>query len=308
MKSKLYNKKIILLVGGPTASGKSKLALKLAKLINGEIINADSMQVYKNFPILTSQPNENDRKLIRHHLYGYIDTTQNCNGAIWLKDSMMQIKKLLSMNKIPIVVGGTGLYLEFLSKGISFIPEITINTKKIVNEELIRKGLKGMYQLLTNIDTDYSKKINPNDKTRIIRAIEVFYQTNKSISYFHRKKKQQFPLNFFKIYLSPSKNEIKENSIVRLKNMIKEGLLEEFKKNIGKVNNCNIVKAIGFKEINEYFSKQYSLEDLSNVILKNTRNYAKRQFTWFNNRYYPQIKVNSYKKTSLILESLSKIN
>ena len=88
------------------------------------------MQVYKNFPILTSQPNENDRKLIRHHLYGYIDTTQNCNGSIWLKDSMMQIKKLLSMNKIPIVVGGTGLYLEFLSKGISFIPEITINTKK----------------------------------------------------------------------------------------------------------------------------------------------------------------------------------
>ena len=307
MKSKLYKKKYIILLGGPTASGKSKLAINLAKKINGEIINADSMQVYKNFPILTSQPSEKDRKLIKHHLYGYFETNKSYNGSVWLKDSYSQISKIFSRGKNPIVVGGTGLYLEFMSEGISAIPSISLSTKNIVKEELNKKGLKNMYYYLEKIDPEYSKKINLNDKTRITRALQVFYETNKSISYFHKKKKINNDYDYYKILLSPTKKQIIKNSIARFDQMIKQGLLEEFQNNKNNVKNCNIRKAIGYQELNDYFVNKSSLLNLSNNILQNTRNYAKRQFTWFNNRYKPQVKIDSYKKTSLILESLSKI-
>ena len=307
MKSKLYKKKVIILLGGPTASGKSKLAINLAKKINGEIINADSMQVYKNFPILTSQPSEKDRKLVKHHLYGYFDTNKSYNGSVWLQDSYSHINKIFSSERNPIVVGGTGLYLEFLSQGISIIPDISLKTKNIVKEELKKKGLQSMYYHLEKIDAEYTKKINFNDKTRITRALEVFYETNKNISYFHKKKKINNDYDYYKILLSPSKEQIIANSIIRFDQMIKQGLLEEFQNNKNNVKNCNIRKAIGYQELNDYFVNKSSFLNLSSNILQNTRKYAKRQFTWFNNRYNPNIKIDSYKKTSLILESLSKI-
>jgi len=158
MESKLYKKKIIILIGGPTASGKSKLAITLAKNINGEIINADSMQIYRNFPILTSQPSKVDREIIKHHLYGYVDTNVSYNGSRWLKDSLIKIKEIFSKKKTPIVVGGTGLYLEFMSQGISIIPNISIKTKTKVKSYFENKGLKNMYSYLRKIDSEYSKK------------------------------------------------------------------------------------------------------------------------------------------------------
>ncbi len=138
-------------------------------------------------------------------------------------------------------------------------------------------------------------------------ALEVFYETNKSISYFHKKKKINNDYDYYKILLSPTKEQIIANSITRFDQMIKQGLLEEFQNNKNNVKNCNIRKAIGYQELNDYFVNKSSFLNLSNNILQNTRNYAKRQFTWFNNRYKPQIKIDTYKKTSLILESLSKI-
>ena len=307
MKRNFYKKKLIILVGGPTASGKSRLAINLAKKINGEVINADSMQVYKNFPVLTSQPSLKDKKKIKHHLYGYIDTNKSCNGSMWLKDAFYCANKIFSSGKNPIVVGGTGLYLEFMSQGISFIPEIKVETKRIVQEKFKAKGLSYMYYYLQKIDPEYTKKINLNDKIRIIRALEVFYETNKNLSYFHKKKLINNNYDYYKIFLSPNREQIIENTILRFNQMMKDGLLEEFKKNKDNVKNCNISKAIGFKELNDYFLGKSSLLNLSVKVLQNTRKYAKRQFTWFNNRYKPQVKIDSYKKTSLILESLSKI-
>ena len=133
-------KKVIIL-GGPTASGKSKLAIKLAKELNGEIINADSMQVYKHFPILTSQPKEKDLKKIKHHLYGYINTNKEFNAIMWLSDTIKKIDSLQFKNKVPIVVGGSGLYLEFLCKGINNLPIISDKTKKKV-EQVIQNTRK----------------------------------------------------------------------------------------------------------------------------------------------------------------------
>ena len=235
MESKLYKKKTIILLGGPTASGKSDLALKLAKLIDGEIINADSMQVYKNFPILTSQPSKSIQNSVKHHMYGYFDTNKNYNGSIWLKHSIKKIKKIILDKKTPILVGGTGLYLEFVSKGISYIPHITKITKKKVERLLVQKGLKNVYDFLSDIDPHYAKKINSNDKLRIIRALEVFYETKKNLSYFHKKRIENNKFNFFKIFLAPSKETIKTNSKTRLDKMFKLGVLEEFKRNNTKV-------------------------------------------------------------------------
>ncbi|MBF95860.1 MAG: tRNA dimethylallyltransferase [Alphaproteobacteria bacterium MarineAlpha9_Bin4] len=307
MESKLYKKKIIILIGGPTASGKSKLAITLAKNINGEIINADSMQIYRNFPILTSQPSKVDREIIKHHLYGYVDTNVSYNGSRWLKDSLIKIKEIFSKKKTPIVVGGTGLYLEFMSQGISIIPNISIKTKTKVKSYFENKGLKNMYSYLRKIDSEYSKKINFNDKIRITRALEVFFETNKTFSHYHEKKKFNNHYNYYKIFVSPSKEQIIENCILRFNKMIKQGVIEEFLKNKNKVKNCNISKAIGFQELEDHLLNKSSLLNLSTNIIKNTRKYSKRQFTWFNNRYNPQIKIDSHKKYSLILESLSKI-
>ena len=148
MKSKLYKKKTIILLGGPTASGKSDLAVNVAKLINGEIINADSMQVYKNFPILTSQPSKRLQKSIKHHMYGYFDTNKSYNGSIWLKDTEKKINKIILEKKTPIIVGGTGLYLEFISSGISHIPNISEETKDKVKELFEKKGYEEMFNFL----------------------------------------------------------------------------------------------------------------------------------------------------------------
>ena len=307
MKSKLYKKKTIVLLGGPTASGKSDLALDLAKLIDGEIINADSMQVYKNFPILTSQPPISFKNSVKHHMYGYFETNKSYNGSIWLKDAIKKIKKVLLDKKTPIIVGGTGLYLEFISKGISNIPNITKKTKNKVEKLFLQKDLINIYDYLMDIDPKYAKKINYNDKLRITRAIEVYFETKKNISFFHKKRMENQSFDFFKVLLAPSKEKILINCTSRLEKMLNIGVIDEFKRNYKKVQNCNIKKAIGYQEIDAYLKNKISLLDMSKTIISNTRKYSKRQFTWFNNRYEEQIKVDSYKKSSLILETLSKI-
>jgi tRNA dimethylallyltransferase len=307
MKSKLYKKKTIILLGGPTASGKSDLAVNIAKLINGEIINADSMQVYKNFPILTSQPSKRSQKSIKHHMYGYFDTNKSYNGSIWLKDTAKKINQIIIDKKTPIIVGGTGLYLEFISSGISHIPNISEETKGQVKELFEKKGLEEMFNFLREIDPEYADKININDKLRINRALEVFKETKKNISYFHKKRVENNNYKFFKIFLAPTKEIIKINSKIRLEKMLKQGVLEEFNKNNIKVKSCNIQKAIGYQEINDYFKNKISLSEMFEKIIFSTKKYSKRQFTWFNNRYNAHLKIDSIKKSSLILETLSKI-
>ena len=265
------------------------------------------MQVYKNFPILTSQPSKPLKKNIKHHMYGYFDTNKSYNGSIWLKDSLKKIKEIVLNKKKPIIVGGTGLYLEFISKGISNIPSIRKSTKNKVKRFLGKKGLKNMYDFLSEIDPKYSNIISSNDKLRVTRALEVFYETKKNISYFHKKRTENNSFYFFKVYLEPSKQKIRIRSEIRLQEMLEQGVLEEFKKSNIKVKNCNLVKAIGFKEIDDYFKNKISLSEMSEKIILNTKKYSKRQFTWFNNRYDANIKVDCNKKSSLILETLSKI-
>ena len=300
-------KKVIIL-GGPTASGKSKLAIKLAKELNGEIINADSMQVYKHFPILTSQPKEKDLKKIKHHLYGYINTNKEFNAIMWLSDTIKKIDSLQFKNKVPIVVGGSGLYLEFLCKGINNLPIISDKTKKKVEQVIQNTRKKKMQELLYEIDAEYLSKINISDTLRVSKLLQVYFQTKKNITFFHQSKRQVNEYNFLKIFYKPDREVVKLNIKKRFYQMLEDGLIQEVNSNNKKVKNSNISKAIGYGEIIDYLNKKISFEEVSSVMLRKTKNFAKRQYTWFNNRYVSDITLQSKDNYSLIVESFIKIN
>ena len=299
-------KKIIIL-GGPTASGKSKFALNLAKLVKGEIINSDSMQVYKYFSILTSQPKESDYKIVPHHLYVYVETNLKYNAVKWLNDTNSKIKNILKKNKTPIIVGGSGLYLEFLCKGVNNMPKISINTKHKVSLFLKTVNDTDLLNLMKKIDKKYALKVNIADKFRISKLLEVYYETKKNISYFHSKNKKINDYNFFKVLISPDRNEVKLNIKNRVIKMFEEGLVEELKKYRTKVVDCNIENAIGFKEVNSYLENKISLEEATNLMVKKTKNFAKRQYTWFENRYDQNLKISGENNLSLVVETFNKI-
>ena len=299
--------KKIIIVGGPTASGKSKFSLNLAKLVNGEIINADSMQVYKYFSILTSQPKKNDYKLIPHHLYGYVETNIKYNAVKWLNDTNTKIEKLLKNNKTPIVVGGSGLYLEFLCKGVNNMPKISTKTKEKVSVLLQSMSDTDLLDLILKVDKKYSLKLNIADKFRISKLLEVYFETKKNITYFHSKNKKINNYDFFKVLISPDKNKVRVNIKNRVVKMLQEGLVEELKKYRNKVVDSNIENAIGFQEINSYIENKVTLEEATNLIVKRTKNFAKRQNTWFKNRFDQNLKIYGEDNLSLVVETFNKI-
>ena len=299
--------KKIIIIGGPTASGKSKFALSLAKSVEGEIINADSMQVYKYFSILTSQPKKNDYKIIPHHLYSYVETNIKYNAVKWLKESTSKIEKLLKNNKTPIIVGGSGLYLEFLYNGVNNMPKITTNTKEKVSLLLENISDTDLLHLITKVDKEYSHKLNIADKFRISKLLEVYFETKKNITYFHSKNKKTNNYDFFKVLISPDKNKVRLNIKNRVIEMLEEGLVEELKKYRNKVVDCNIENAIGFQEINSYIENKLTLEEATNLIIKKTKNFAKRQYTWFENRFDQNLKIYGEDNLSLVVETFKKI-
>ena len=299
--------KKIIIVGGPTASGKSKFALNLARSVNGEIINADSMQIYKYFSILTSQPKKSDFKVIPHHLYGYVETNVKYNAVKWLNDTNLKIRKLLKDNKTPIVVGGSGLYLEFLYKGVNNMPQISTKTKDKVSLLLQNISNADLLNLIAKVDKEYSLKLNIADKFRISKLLEVYYETKKNITYFHSKNKKTNNYNFFKLFISPDKNKVSLNIKKRVMEMLEEGLIEELKKYRNKVVGCNIENAIGFKEICSYIENKVTLEEATNLIVKKTKAFSKRQYTWFENRFDQNLKICGEDNLSLVVETFKKI-
>ena len=308
MKKNIFKKKTVIILGGPTASGKSKLALSLAKKINGEIINGDSMQVYRNLPILTSQPKLEDQKKVVHHLYGYVATTKNYNAMNWMLEAKQVINKLHKQNKNAILVGGSGLYLEFLYKGVNNIPVISEEIKKKVKKIFIDNSLSELYCFALKIDHEYTSKVSKADIFRLTKLLEVYYQSNKNITYFRNNKRQSNNYNFFKILHMPDKEIVKMNIENRFFDMVKEGLVKEVENSIDKVKESNIEKAIGFIEIKDYLSGELKFDEAKDLIIKRTKNFAKRQYTWFNKRYDEDIKVHSIENVSLIVESFLKIN
>ena len=273
----------IILIYGPTASGKSLFAIKLAKKIKGEIINADSMQVYKEIKILSARPENKDLKKVKHHLYGFQNVKKSFSTGDWLKLAKKQIRNLKKRKKIPILVGGTGLYFKALTDGLVNIPNIPIKFRKKIRSDHKKLGSKKFYSKLIKLDPLTNGKINATDTQRIIRAYEVKSFTKKSIyEWFKATKSEYKDKDFFKIYIDYPRDKLINRINNRSKDMIKNGLISEVKRFIKlKVPLSNTAsKAIGINEIRDYLNKNIQISDVIEKISIKTRQYAKRQSTW----------------------------
>jgi tRNA dimethylallyltransferase len=276
------SKKIILLAG-PTASGKSKLAIHLAKKLNGEIINADSMQIYKEFSILSSRPNKLEVKQAKHHLFGVVSVKKYFSAGDWLKEVKKKINLCFKKKKTPIIVGGTGLYFKTITKGISKIPDIDLKTRTQVRNQFKKLGYKKFYKKLLEIDPKAKGKILPTDSQRTQRAYEVKLKTKKSLFDWIANTKSDFlNYNLKKIFLDIPRQELLQKISKRIEIMFKENCVSEVKKfnslNLNKSLSAN--KLIGVQEINQYLKDTITLDECKELINIKTRQYAKRQNTW----------------------------
>ena len=273
----------IILIYGPTASGKSKFAIKIAKKINGEIVNADSMQIYKELKILSARPLKTDYKKIKHHLYGFHSVKKNFSTGNWLRLVKKKIKEIKKRKKTPILVGGTGLYFKALTEGLVKIPNIPIKLRKNIRELHKKLGPKKFFSRLKNLDPLAAKRINPLDSQRSIRAYEVKLFTKKSMYEWFKNTKSDFEKeDFYKILIDYPREKLINQINIRSKNMIKNNAISEVKKfmKLNVPSSKTAQKAIGVREIGAYINQNIQINELIEKISIKTRQYAKRQTTW----------------------------
>lgn len=265
---------MIIVITGPTAVGKTKLSIEIAKKLNGEIINADSTQVYKNLDIATAKIKENEKEGIVHHLFDIKDINENYTVFDYQKDARNTIEKILKKGKVPILVGGTGLYIKACIYDYQFEQDIKINNyDELTNEEI--------YQKLINVDKNIN--IHVNNRKRLIRALNYIENTHKLFS--EKEKNDKILYDTIFIGLTTNRENLYNRINKRVDLMVEEGLLEEARK----IYNSNIrTKAvttpIGYKELFPYFENKKTLNECLDIIRQNSRRYAKRQYTWFNNQ------------------------
>ncbi len=299
------------IIVGPTASGKTKLAIELAKQINGEIINADSQQIYKQLSIGTAKPTIQEQEGIRHHLLDIVDPTDTFSVAEYKKLATEAIANIQHRNKLPIVVGGTGYYIDSLLYDQSYgLVEGNAIIRDKYNKLATEKGNEHVHSILKAIDSVSASKIHPNDIKRVIRALEIYEITGKSMS--STITKSRTALNPLIIYINMDRNKLYKRIEQRVDTMINSGLEQEVKqllnKDISFDNQC--MQAIGYKEWQKYFAGEQNLPDTIELIKKNTRHYAKRQITWFNNSlpYSYKFDIGSTSLTEIINTIIDELN
>ena len=299
----------IILLSGPTATGKSSLALKIAETIGAEIINADSIQLYRDLSILTARPNTENEK-IKHHCYGFLNGDINWSVGKWINEVKKIINDIIERKKVPIIVGGTGFYFKAITDGLSPIPDIDKSIRLEIESELEKNGLEKLYKKLNIIDVDASERINPNDKQRIMRALEVYEGTKKKISDFwlmdRKKIINQFSINF---KIDADRDWIYKNCDLRVDNMFKNGVIEEVEDLLNKNYSATspIMKAIGVNEIKSFLNNEISIDRASELIKFKTHHYAKRQITWMNNQMISWNSINTQYSNKIIKEIIKKL-
>jgi tRNA dimethylallyltransferase len=279
----MRRKEPLLAICGPTGVGKSELAIFLAQHLKGEIINFDSIQFYKELNIGTAKPTKEEREKVPHHLYDLLELSDEFNAAKFIEIADKTIDEVLEREGLPILVGGTGLYLRALEYGL-FPVEIPEEIRKKVRLEA-EKDLKGLYEELKKLDPEYASKVSARDKVRITRALEVIYTTGKPFSQFHKEHPffGEKRYNILKIGLNLPRKKLYEKINQRVIKMIEAGWIEEVKALLEKGYSPELkpFKAIGYKYIIQYLKERLSLEKAIKLIQRDTRRYAKRQLTWF---------------------------
>ena len=274
----------VIVICGPTASGKTALSIELAKKINGEIVSCDSMQIYKDMDIGTAKPTVEEMQGIKHYLIGYVSPEKRYSVADYKIDAKKAIKEIIKKGKMPIVVGGTGLYLDSLIYEIEY-QDIKLDEqyRNKLEEEVEKQGLEKLYEKAKQIDPKAIEKISPNDKKRILRILEIYHATGKTKTEQEiesRKKEVEYD---YKVYaLNWDRQKLYNRINKRVDMMIEQGLVEEVKQILDKYDNFpTAMQGLGYKEVVEYLNGNLTKEEMIEKIKIETRRYAKRQLTWF---------------------------
>lgn len=273
----------VIVIGGPTASGKTALSIELAKVIKGEIVSADSMQIYQEMNIGTAKPSKEEKQNIPHYMLDFVKPNERYSVADYKKDAKKAIREIIKKGKTPIVVGGTGLYIDSLIYEIEY-PEIEIDFsyRKELEESVKREGLEHLYEKAKQIDREAMEKISVKDKKRILRVLELYHQTGKTKTELERKSRKEPEFDYKMFAIDIDRQKLYERINQRVDKMIEKGLIEEVKAIYEKYHNFpTSMQALGYKEVVEYLENKISKEEMIEKIKMESRRYAKRQLTWF---------------------------
>lgn len=292
---------------GPTASGKTFIALELATRYPIEVISVDSRQVYRYMDIGTAKPTKEERSRLPHHCIDLVTPDQHYSAGHFVEDALVAVKDILARGKYPLLVGGTGMYLYALEAGL-FETVISEEVRKELRRKATEEGLQSLYQHLKKVDPESAARIHPNDRQRIIRALEVFFSTGVPISRLQSENTvKKFPFPIQKLILFPDRAFLYHRINERVQSMVEAGLIDEVKQllEMGYTASDPGMKTFGYSEVISYLEEKISIGDMIDQIQKNTRRYAKRQFTWF--RKYGGKRLISYGTNdwNLVLKSVT---
>jgi tRNA dimethylallyltransferase len=277
-----------ILITGPTASGKSALAVELAKVHGGAVVNADSMQVYDTLRVLTARPADDDMKHVEHHLYGHVPAGAAYSTGLWLKDISQLLRRLGGEGRIPVIVGGTGLYFKALTGGLSGMPDVPAEIRTVLRRRLLEEGAESLHRALRDVDPAMAADLNPQDGQRIVRALEIFESTGQSIGVFQRQAGPTIidPRRARKIVVLPDRSVLQERINARFETMLDTGAVDEVRAllSLGLPPEMPVMKAIGVSQITAMIEGRMSRAKVVETAAAATRQYAKRQMTWFRNQ------------------------
>ena len=267
-----------IVIGGPTGVGKTSLSIKLAKILDAVIINCDSMQIYKHMDIGTAKITEKEKEGVEHYMFDIVEPIDRYNVGDYYRDVNSLLKKFEKDNRNVILVGGTGLYINSIVRGLSKLPEADLN----IRNSLEKLSTEELYEKLKELDEEAAKEIHPNNRVRVERAVEVCLLTGDKFSKLNKLNIKENNYNFIQIALERDRKILYDRIDYRVELMIENGLVEEAKDIYEKYNSeKNKIKAIGYKELFDYFDGLISVDEAIEIIKKESRHYAKRQFTWF---------------------------
>lgn len=284
---KIPHKQTVFVIGGPTASGKSGLALALAERVNGAVINGDSMQIYRGLPMLTAQPSSEDCSIVPHRLYNSLSPDDICSAGLWRDMALDEIAEVQALGKTPVIVGGTGFYLKSLLKGLSPIPDVEPQVRARLIALQIEMGNPAFHAEFAKLDKRMADKLDPFNTQRVVRAWEVLEGTGKSLAEWQDEPPIAPPphLHFVMVALLPDREKLYQRCNRRFDLMVKDNVLDEvtaFRKTCPA--GAPLEKALGYPELCAFVDGKISLPEAVSLAQQSTRNYAKRQVTWFRNQ------------------------
>ena len=274
------NKKNLIVIAGPTAIGKTSLSIKLAKELKTEIISCDSRQFYKELSIGTAIPSKEELREIEHHFIQNQSIEKRCNIADFEKNAIKKIESLFQRYNNVILVGGSGLYIDAICKGIDFLPDISKEIREKINTQYRKNGLEWLQNKVKKLDPEYFEYVDIKNPKRLMRCLEVYTASTKKISSLHKKKYKKRNFNIIKIGLKIDRESLYKKINIRVDKMIKDGLIDEAN-NLINYRHYNALNTVGYKELFDFFDGNSNLETAIEKIKQNTRRLAKRQITWF---------------------------